>query len=151
VASAKRIYLVRHAKAEEQREDGDAARRLTRGGRERFEALLALLGPRLAVRSVVTSPFLRARETAAILARATGAEVEEDEALSSGRSSGREILALARRAPPGTALVGHNPELGEAIALAAGRQQDVKPGTVAALDLGDEVTLAWLERPPRSG
>lgn len=144
----KRIYLVRHAKAEEQRDGGDAARRLTRGGRERFEALLALVAPRLAVRRVRTSPFVRARETAELLAHATGTEVEEDEALSSGRSSGREILALARRAAPGTALVGHNPEIGDAIALAAGRQHEVKPGTVAALDVGDEVALAWLERPP---
>jgi phosphohistidine phosphatase len=75
--------------------------------------------------------------------------VEEDPALSSGRSGGREILALASRAGPGAALVGHNPELAEAVALASG-PEEVKPGAVAAVDLlpgGPRV--AWLRRPPK--
>ncbi len=145
----RRVYLVRHAKAEESHAGGDAARRLTDAGRERFRALLASLRPRLAVTAIVTSPFGRARETADLLAKVTGAPVSEDEALASGQSSGRELLALAGRAAAGTALVGHNPEFAEAVALAAGREEKVKPGTVAALDVDDgTLALAWIERPP---
>ena len=144
-----RVYLVRHAKAEARRED-DGDRRLTPHGRARFERLLQALGDRLQVARVLTSPLLRARETAELLARATRAPVEEEPRLGSGESGGRELLALARQAPPGTALVGHNPELAEAIALAAGRDLEVPPGAVAALDVrARDVTLAWLEAPSR--
>jgi phosphohistidine phosphatase len=145
--TAKRIYLVRHAKAEPKADD-DAARRLTPEGRDRFEAHVAGLGKRLHVRRIVTSPFARARQTADLLAAATGAEVEEEAALASGASTGREVLKLAREAKEGTALVGHNPEIAEAIALACGRDREVKPGAVAELSVdGREVTLAWLELP----
>jgi phosphohistidine phosphatase len=44
--------------------------------------------------------------------------------------------------------VGHNPEIAEAVALAAGRGLEVRPGTVAAVDLGPASSaLAWLEAP----
>jgi phosphohistidine phosphatase len=144
---AHRVYLVRHAKAEPNAGD-DTARRITPDGRARFVRLLAALGGRLAVSRVVTSPFVRARETAELLARATGAPLEEDPRLASGASEGGELLALARTAPPGTAFVGHNPELAEAVARAAGRDVEVKPGAVAELAVdGQSVRLAWIERP----
>jgi phosphohistidine phosphatase len=143
------VYLVRHAKAEERR-DGDASRRLTPLGQARFERLLHALGTRLDVARIATSPLVRARETAELLARATGAPVEEDPRLAPGASSGKELLSLAREVPPGTALVGHNPELAEAVILAAGRKEEVKPGAIAALDLlPGGPALAWLRRPPK--
>jgi phosphohistidine phosphatase len=129
-----RVYLVRHGAAESKAAT-DAERRLTGDGRGAFEALLRRLRGRLEVSRIVTSPFVRARETADLLAAATGAEVEEDDALASGRSSGRQILALARRLGAGTALVGHNPEVAEAIGLVTGKHVEVKPGAVAALDM----------------
>ncbi len=144
---AHRVYLVRHAKAEPSAGD-DAARRLTPDGRARFVRLLAALGARLAVSRVVTSPFTRARETAELLARATGAPLGEEPRLASGASEGDELLALVRAAAPGTALVGHNPELAEAVARAAGKDVEVKPGAIAALEVdGRSVRLAWIERP----
>ncbi len=46
------------------------------------------------------------------------------------------------------ALVGHNPEVAEAVSAAAGRQVEVRPGTVAAIDVeGGAFRLAWLEAP----
>ncbi|BDG03881.1 SixA phosphatase family protein [Anaeromyxobacter oryzae] len=144
---ATRVYLVRHAKAEPQGGD-DAARRLTPEGRARFDAHVKALAPRLRVARIVTSPFARARQTAELLAARTGATVETDDALASGASDGREVLALARKAADGTALVGHNPELAQAVATAAGKDVEVKPGAVAALDVdGGDVRLAWLEAP----
>jgi phosphohistidine phosphatase len=145
------FYLVRHAKAEEASKGGDAARRLTADGRRRFEALARALAPRLGVARILTSPLVRARETAEVLAAVTGAPVEEEPALASGRSSAGEVLALAHAAGNGVALVGHNPELAEAIALAAGRDEMVRPGTVAAVEArrGGAV-LAWIEAPERA-
>jgi phosphohistidine phosphatase len=150
--SAGRVYLVRHAAAEPGGVGRDAARRLTPAGRAAFEALLRALAGELTgdarVRAVLSSPLVRARETAALLAAACGASVEEEPALDSGASSGAELLALARRAGAGAALVGHNPELAEAVARAAGRELSVPPGAIAALDVdGGRVSLAWLRAP----
>lgn len=143
------VYLVRHGKAEEHAaHGGDDARALTAEGRARFEALAASLAGRMKVARVVTSPFRRARQTAELLARVTGAPVAEQAALASGASDGRALLELARRAGAGTALVGHNPELAQAVALAAGEEHKVKPGTIAAVELGaHDSRLVWLEAP----
>src|SRR5512141_2821426 len=101
------VYLVRHAKAEHDHPRGDAARRLTAEGRKAFRDLVTALHPRLRLERILTSPFARARQTAEVLAEITGAPIEEEDVLASGASSGRELLALARRAGPGVALVGH--------------------------------------------
>jgi phosphohistidine phosphatase len=143
-----RFYLVRHGRAEAKHPGGDAARRLTADGGARFAAHARALAPEVAVSSVVTSPFARARETAELLGAATGAAVVEDPALASGASSAGEILALGRRLGAGVALVGHNPELAEAVALAAGGPRELEPGAVAAIDAdGGGYRLAWLRAP----
>lgn len=47
-----------------------------------------------------------------------------------------------------SALVGHHPELAEAVALAAGKQLEVPPGSVAAIDEdGGALRLAWPRSP----
>jgi phosphohistidine phosphatase len=143
-----RFHLVRHGEAEPKDARGDAVRALTPAGRERFAALAARVGPGLGLRRIATSSVRRARETADLLGRATGAPVEEEPALASGASSAHELLALGRRLGAGAALVGHNPEIAEAVAAAAGRHVDVRPGTIAAIDAdGGGYRLAWLEAP----
>lgn len=140
------VYLVRHAEAEAGGHDAD--RRLTSSGRAAFSGLLQALGPKLAPNRILSSPFRRARETASILALATGAPAESSDDLASGHAGGRELLELARQAAAGTALVGHNPELAEAVAIAAGKPLPVPPGTVAALDVsGPAPHLLWLRSP----
>lgn len=146
-AAPARFYLVRHGRAEGSAAS-DAARRLTPEGRAAFLAHASALAARLSVSRIATSPLARARETAELLALATGAPLQEEAALAAGRSSAGEVLALALRLGPGTALVGHNPELAEAIARVAGRAIEVPPGTVAAVDHdGAAFQLAWLEAP----
>ena len=71
-----RVYLVRHAKAEKDHPRGDAARRLTGDGRESFALLVRELGSALTLRRILSSPFVRALETARVLSQVTGAEVE---------------------------------------------------------------------------
>jgi phosphohistidine phosphatase len=45
------------------------------------------------------------------------------------------------------ALVGHNPEMAEAVILVAGGDRAVPPGTVAAVEAGPDWRLAWLRAP----
>lgn len=140
------VYLVRHAEAAAGGADAD--RRLTATGKASFAGLLEMVGPKLAVKRVLASPFRRARETAEILARTAGAAVEPCDDLASGHAGGRELLALAREAGPGAALVAHNPEVAEALAIAAGKSVPVPPGTIAALDLSGPVPrLLWVRSP----
>jgi phosphohistidine phosphatase len=142
------FYLVRHAEAERSSAGSDVARRLTAEGRSRFGALAAALAPALRLSRVLTSPLVRGRETADLLAAACGGRVEEREALSSGRCGGTQILELARSAGAGVALVGHNPEMAEAVKLAAGRDEKVPPGAVAAVEVGaDGYRLLWVRIP----
>ena len=90
-----RLYLVRHAKAAPG--DPDELRPLTPEGREEARRL----AERLAAErpdAVVTSPLLRARETAEVLARACGLEAVPDERLAPGATS-----LDARTRPPSAA------------------------------------------------
>jgi phosphohistidine phosphatase len=143
-----RFFLVRHGRAEGTNPGGDAARRLLLEGREELTEHFRALSWKLTVDRVFTSPYVRARETAVILAAAVGVPVEAEESLASGRSTGAELLRLAVRLGRGTALVGHNPELADAISLAAGEKLDVPPGAVAAIEVeGDGYRLTWLRAP----
>jgi phosphohistidine phosphatase len=139
------VYLIRHARAEGAAPGGDASRRLTPGGRDAFRETVVSLAGRLELTSIHASPLLRARQTGELLAAITGAPLEEDEELASGTSTGRQLLELALELGAGSALVGHNPELASAIALAAGHDLEVPPGTVAAVGLDGR--LAWVARP----
>lgn len=138
------FYLVRHAKAEGSAPGGDAHRRLTAEGRTAFAGAARALAGEVALRRIVTSPYARAQETAALLAEASGAPVEVEPRLASGASTGRALLALGRKLGAGVALVGHNPEVAEAVALAGGEHAEVPPGTVAAVGLDGR--LAWIRR-----
>ncbi|HUL59593.1 MAG TPA: histidine phosphatase family protein [Anaeromyxobacteraceae bacterium] len=142
------VYLVRHGRAEAAGPGGDAARALTPGGRAAFEALAQAIAAEARVARIRTSPCRRAAETAALLSAATGAAAEADDALSPGASSGRALLELADRLGPGTALVGHNPEVAAALAVAARREVEVPPGAIAAVERDGTIwNLAWIRRP----
>jgi len=127
-----RLYLVRHAKAAPG--DPDQLRPLTPEGREQAR----LLADRLADErpdAIVTSPLLRARETADVLARACGLEAEPDERLAPGATS-----ADARGAASGRGerivLVGHQPDLGRiAAALTGGDEPPFPTAGMAVIDL----------------
>jgi phosphohistidine phosphatase SixA len=78
-----RVYLVRHAEAAPG--EPDDLRRLTSAGRSAARKLATRLAAE-GVRpdAVLSSPLLRARETAAELARPFGSRVETDERLAPG-------------------------------------------------------------------
>ena len=113
------LYLIRHAEAVSLGEGGvteDADRPLTERGREQAKAVASGLqrrGVRLAV--LVTSPFLRARQTAEELLRhwpAPAPPVEACEALAPGGRPKKVTRFLNGVMEDVVALVGHMPDLG---------------------------------------
>ncbi|MEA2626009.1 MAG: phosphohistidine phosphatase [Candidatus Binatota bacterium] len=157
-----RLYVVRHAIAEERATGGggDAARALTEEGRKKMEratAGLAAIGVRAA--TVLTSPIRRARETAEILARGLGApSVEDMTELSTGGAPPQVLGALRRRAPTSpVAIVGHQPTLGALVSLvltgsSSALRLDLKKGAVVCLELdfaarSSDATLLWMLAP----
>ena len=79
---------------------------------------------------MLTSPLLRARETAAAIATGAGAELRVDERLAPGASAD-DVLAAIEGAGGTVVAVGHQPDCSEiAAALGAGEQDFPTAGMV---------------------
>src|SRR5687767_3201950 len=123
------LYLVRHAIAAERGEDwpDDDKRPLTARGVSRFkEAAAGLSRLDVAVDEIFTSPLVRAKQTAEILAAGVDGKptVKVLEALAPGHVPSTVMAQLAKVAKRRRiALVGHEPDLGELAAhlVGAGR------------------------------
>jgi phosphohistidine phosphatase len=131
------IWLLRHGDAEDDAAD-DAARRLTKKGERQSEAAGAAL-ERLGVEldACLSSPKVRARQTAEIACDPLGLEVEVTDALRGGDFDPAD-LAAGRGS---VLLVGHEPDFSRAIQAATGARVDLKKGGIAALEDGVLVTL----------
>jgi phosphohistidine phosphatase len=150
-----RIVFLRHATAVPSGTRGvaDAERPLTDGGRQESVDVgraFRVLG--LQPAQVVTSPYVRARETARLAAREAGWEVVEDDVLAAGFSVD-DLPGVLRRHPGQTVvLVGHEPDLSSAVAgLSGARVQLPKAGAAAVeVDHPEQLRdgrLHWLLRP----
>ncbi len=156
------VLLIRHAEAGE-RDDAqwpdDDLRPVSDEGREK-QTTCARAMKKLGVKFeyLVTSPLLRARETAAILAEVYGYQDEPQvsEALGHGCAAGTVVELLAKFPPHGrVALVGHEPAFSRvAAALIGGPDADItlkKSGVVGiAFDGPADVgagSLAFLLKP----
>ena len=128
------LVIVRHAEAAAG--EPDELRSLTPEGREAARAL----GERLAadgVRpdAVLSSPLLRARETAQELARPAGVEPEPDERLAPGATEEGVRAAAAERGKT-VVVVGHQPDCSRiAAALTGGPEPAFAPCAMLAIDL----------------
>jgi phosphohistidine phosphatase len=137
------LYLVRHAIAAERGEDwpDDDKRPLTARGVSRFkEAAAGLSRLDVAVDEIFTSPLVRAKQTAEILAEGLPGKpsVKVLDALSPGHAPASVLAQLARTARRRRiALVGHEPALGELAAhlIGAGRALEFKKGGVCRIDV----------------
>ena len=129
-----RLYLVRHAEAATG--EPDELRPLTPGGRAAARDLaerLAAQGANPA--AVLTSPLLRARETAAELSRALGCEAEADERLSPGATAETVRAAVAGRGDE-VVVVGHPPDCGRIAAELSGTvEPSFPPAGLVVLEL----------------
>jgi phosphohistidine phosphatase len=129
-----RVYLVRHAEAASG--EPDELRPLTPAGRSAARDLGSRLGAEGARPAVVlTSPLLRARETAGELARALGCEVEADERLAPGATAETVRESVAGRGDEVVA-VGHQPDCGRIAAeLSGGAEPSFPPAGLVVLEL----------------
>lgn len=130
------LWLLRHGEAA----DGspDEERRLTSRGEEQARAAgsaLAAIGAR--VEACVSSPKVRAADTARLACEALGVSVEIDSALSGGPfdpagvTDGREDVLL----------VGHDPDFSLAVHRLTGAQVRLPKGGLAGVDRGELVAL----------
>jgi phosphohistidine phosphatase len=125
------LILVRHAHADPG--DPDELRPLSPRGRDEARAL----GERLAADApelVLTSPLLRARETAAAIARAAGAELRVEERLAPGATADDVVEATAGAAGAVVA-VGHQPDCSEIAFALGGSAVDFPPAGAIAIEL----------------
>ncbi len=129
------VYLCRHAKAAPG--DPDELRPLTPEGkldaRRLAERLAAEPAPPLLV---LSSPLLRARQTAGAIARATGAELRVDSRLAPGATAADLRAAVESGAFP-VATVGHQPDCSEIALTLTGSDPGFPPAGMAAIELAD--------------
>jgi phosphohistidine phosphatase len=147
------FYIMRHGIAVTRGSAGfsdDSKRPLTPEGRQKMRQIvkgLSRLG--FDVDWIVTSPLVRAVETAEIVAESLGANVPMDfcDALSPGESAEALISFLAKRPNRKRVLViGHEPDLSEMAArlLGAGRHANL------AFKKGGCCLITFSEFPPKS-
>ena len=131
-----RVYLVRHAHSDPG--DPDELRPLSSRGQGEALALgHRLAGQPMPPRLVVSSPLLRARETAEAIADATSAELRVDERLAPGAT-----LELLQQVLDGAeapiAIVGHQPDCSEIAIALTGDDPGFATGSFVAVDLGPD-------------
>jgi phosphohistidine phosphatase len=155
--AATELYLLRHAHAGDPEgwTGDDSARPLSTKGEgqaERLGALLAGIGFR--PDAIVTSPKLRARQTAEIVARHLGLTVREDARLAGAFDGSTADAILADLGgPTRPVLVGHDPDFSELLgALVGSSRLTMKKGAFARVDVVGPVascagTLRWLIPP----
>jgi phosphohistidine phosphatase len=122
------IFLLRHGDAERGDGGGDAARRLTPEGERQSEAAgraLAALG--LSIEACLTSPKVRAADTARLACEALPVDPEVAAELAAGDFDSRALAAGRGNA----ILVGHNPGFKDEIARLTGAKAKILKGGLA--------------------
>jgi phosphohistidine phosphatase len=145
MADSHSLYVIRHAIAAERGAEypDDTRRPLTGDGISRFQKVVAGLEElEVDVEVVLTSPLLRARQTADLLSKGLRGHptVVETRALSPGAAYKELMTELGRHARrSGVALVGHEPHLGETAARLVGcaGRFDFRKGGVCRIDVDD--------------
>lgn len=126
------LYFLRHGDAEHETED-DAARRLTEKGERQSQAAgraLAALGANLD--ACLSSPKLRAEQTARLACEHLEVDVEIAEELRGGPF---DPLALAAGRGD-VLLVGHEPDFSNAVADLTGARVKLRKGGIACVEDG---------------
>jgi phosphohistidine phosphatase len=162
--SAVNLYFLRHGIAEERDEFDyaqDAARILTPKGKKQLRTVAAALrAMELRFDMILSSPLLRARQTAEIIAAEL--KLKKRLALADELKPGGAAKKLVQKigglkpSPENVLLVGHEPDFSELISLLvtghAGAGFALKKGGLAKLEIeklraGKCATLAWLLTP----
>ena len=151
------LFLLRHADAgdPEAWSGADAERPLSAKGEGQAERLATFLhGARFSVDAVVSSPKVRARRTAEIVADGIGATVRLDDRLAGGVTASAVDAVLRDAGTPRRAMiVGHDPDFSDLLATLVGAAGlTMKKGAFARVDVRGRVadgrgTLRWLVPP----
>jgi phosphohistidine phosphatase len=126
-----RLFVVRHAEAAPG--EPDELRPLTDAGRATARALAARLAED-GVELVVSSPLLRARETAGEIARAADVPIEVDDRLAPGATPDGVRAAVTGKGDTVVA-VGHQPDCSELVLAFAGRLERFEPAAFVEVEL----------------
>ena len=139
------LYILRHAEAEETAESGgDEARKLTVHGKDRMsDAAAGMRAFGIKFDAIVTSPLVRAAETAQVVASAysNGPPPQVLPALSGGVSPAEAVTALIPfERHDSVLIVGHEPQLSGLVSLLLTGSPDAmhlrfKKGACVALDV----------------
>jgi phosphohistidine phosphatase len=151
-----KVYFLRHGIAADREEwhGSDFDRPLTREGRDRMEReAKTICRLNLALDAIVTSPLVRAKETAEIAAAPLKLKPVPDERL--GPDFDVQRLGEILREHTGAdalMLVGHEPNMSETIGeIVGGARVDLKKGGLACVELNDvndvSGNLLWLIPP----
>jgi phosphohistidine phosphatase len=125
------VFLVRHAHAE--KGDPDDLRQLSERGREEARAVARqLAGHDTPPTLVLTSPLVRARQTAEQIAQAAGAELRADERIAPGLTADLLLATLDDEQGP-VAVVGHQPDFSEIAFELTGSDPGFPTGGVAEI------------------
>ena len=145
---------MRHATAADPGGSSDALRPLTeQGRREARGAGRALRDEGAEIAVVLSSPRLRARQTAELVLEGLGRAlpIEIRETLNCG-ATGDVYLAEIRAQNAGAVLlVGHNPEMSAFASSLVGQPLSFRPATLCAIDLEEDgAGVRWLRHPGES-
>ena len=125
------IWLLRHGEAADGHPDDD--RPLTDKGEQQARAAgaaLAKLG--VPIDLCLSSPKLRAAETARLACQALGVEVTLDQRLKGGPFDPEDLVGDTE-----ALLVGHDPDFSAAVHAATGAQVRMKKGGLAGIERGE--------------
>src|SRR5512144_1663227 len=133
------LYLLRHADAgDPEAWTGDDAQRPLSGKGEKQADRLGrfLAGTPLRPDVILTSPKVRARQTADIVAEPLGMTVRLEERLGGGLDAS-VVEAILRDAgdPDRPVLVGHDPDFSELLEALTGASVPMKKGAMARIDI----------------
>ncbi len=129
-----RLFVVRHAEAAPG--EPDDLRALTaHGTRQARELGRRFVRKAIKPDAVISSPLLRARQTAEAIASAVGVEPEHDDRLAPGATSEDVRTVVAGRGET-VVIVGHQPDCGQIVAaIEGGPAPEFPAGGVRELEL----------------
>ena len=134
-----RLYIVRHGAAEPHNPGGDFKRSLTPEGEGVLRKTAKFLDRKIQPDTFITSPFLRAKQTAALFAQVLGfsGSIDESPAFTPGTDVEETIDFLDVHGGKETIVFGHNPHLSDLVAVLVSNGSlyfDMKKAAVVRID-----------------
>ena len=150
------LYILRHGIADDYHPEGDSRRALTGEGIKKAKEVLSFLKNKITPNLILTSPFVRAKQTAELAAGALGVKkVELSESLYPDTDLEDTLIEINARTDGELMLVGHDPHLSDLLSwLTCGKRNvfSLKKCGAAAVEFQGKAeagrgNLKWLLTP----